>query len=828
MVILTGMQPSEPAPVRDAEFNEDWLFLLEDGNYAGTEVDDTGWRTLDLPHDWSIEQSFDESLEAESGFLPGGTGWYRKHFTAEEDGRYFIRFDGVMGICDVYINGNLLGTHPYGYTPFTYELTPYLEENNTIAVRVDNPVPSSRWYSGSGIYRDVTLIHTADSLIMPQSIRINYGELQEDGSVLTTVEGKTDGEGTVRLAVLDPSGHIVAEAEGFSSELAVPDVSLWSPDDVNLYTLRADLWNGGKRTDRVSVTYGYRYFRFDREEGFFLNGEPMKLKGVCLHHDQGALGAAAHEDAFRRQITLLKQMGCNAVRMAHNPADPDFLDICMEEGILVICEAFDTWTNPKNANWYDYSSIFSTAVPAGSEPYGLSAGMTWAEADIRTMVREARNNPSVILWSIGNEILGNIGGDVSAYPQYADDLCRWANEEDGTRPVTIADNISGVTDRYADIQEGMDAAVAANGGIIGLNYMPVAVQDALYASHPEWIIYGSETVSELSSRGIYQSHGTDLSAYDRETVEWGMTAADAWLNVISRDYVAGEFVWTGFDYIGEPEPWNGLGTGSVTGNGPSPNSSYFGIIDTAGLPKDSYWFYQSQWRDDVDVLHVLPAWEETPSGTVSVVVYSNLPTVELYLNGVSLGRKTFTEHQTAMGYTWRTSEGRLYYSWQVPYEPGILEARGYDENGNAIRETSGRSVVQTYGEAAAVRLIPEAREVTEDGTLLYVRADVTDADGHIVNSARNELKLRLEGSGMIIGMDNGDASDTAPYVPESPAEATRNAYSGSAVFIVRTAETSGTITLRVQSEGLEGAELLIDVLPVGKNDRRFCWKNIEY
>ena len=816
------------------DFNDGWLFVLEDGDYAPVDTDDADWETVSLPHDWSIAQPFDSSLEAESGFLPGGTGWYRKHFTVEEGGRFFVCFDGVMGTAEVYINGVRLGMRPYGYSSFRFELTEHLAygKDNVLAVRVDNPVPSSRWYAGSGINRDVALVHKGNSFIDDESITVTYGDVQENGSIAVKVNGTTIGQGTVKLSILDPTGHIIASAENFGTEMVVPDAMLWSVDDVNIYTLRADLYEQNKRTDRVLVPFGFRYAVFDRETGFSLNGVNMKLKGVCLHHDQGALGAAAQEDAFRRQIRLLKEMGCNAVRLAHNPADPDFLRICLEEGVLVVCEAFDTWTNPKNANWYDYSAWFNETVKKEDAPWGITSGITWAEADIRTMVREGRNNPAVILWSIGNEILGNIGGDVSAYADYAGNLCRWVKEEDPTRPVTIADNMSGRDSPYAEMQAQMNKAVVENGGVIGLNYINTDIQDELYRENSGWILYCSETVSELSSRGIYRSAGTDITAYDRERVEWGTTAADGWLNVISRDYIAGEFVWTGFDYIGEPEPWNGLGPGSVTGKGPSPNASYFGIIDTAGMPKDSYWFYMSQWRDDVDVLHILPAWNSgdltVRNGSVDVIVYSNLPSVELFLNGESLGRKYYTVNDTALGYRWYTSGGRPYYSWSVPYEEGTLEAVGYDREGKETVQTSGRRRVCTYGRAAGIVLVPEKKEVLADGaSLLYVRADIVDADGQPVNGARNRLSFSLTGSGEIIGVDNGDASDTDPWTPSSPQTAARKAYSGSAVVIIRTQETEGDIVLRVQAEGLTPAQITVPARPLGKNAVRWCWKNTD-
>ena len=587
-----------------------------------------------------------------------------------------------------------------------------------------------------------------------------------------------------------------------------------------LYTAKTEIIQNRKVIDQTSEQFGYRWFSFDNNTGFSLNGTAVKLKGMCMHQDQGALGSVSSARAIDRQIEKLEAMGVNAIRVTHNPASEELLTACNKLGILVIDEAFDTWSNAKNHNTYDYSMYFNETISSDNEILGSHENMTWAEYDIKAMVNSAKNDPCVILWSIGNEILGNIGGDTSMYPAYASQLCDWIQEIDTTRPCTIGDNK--IMD-HDETQLAMDEAIVAHGGVIGLNYATAEEYDQIHSEHPDWILYGSETASDLSSRGWYSTPGIDqknfqVSAYDGTAVEWGCSSETAWKDTVQRDYLAGGFVWTGFDYIGEPEPWNGLEQGSVTDGSPSPKSSYFGQLDTAGFEKDSYYFYQSQWNDDVTVLHILPDWNKEDLktdffGNVKVVVYSNAASVELFLNGKSLGRKSMTVSTTDAGYTYSSNDNSLYYTWNVGYKSGTLSAIAYDSEGNEISDTSGRSSVATSGEAASVVLTADRSEITADGIdLCYITVSVIDSKGNPVYGADNLIMFDLTGDGNIAGVDNGDATDLSSYVGRSSTAAERSLFSGKALIIVQATKNAGSFTLSAAAEGLNTASITINTV----------------
>ena len=429
------------------------------------------------------------------------------------------------------------------------------------------------------------------------------------------------------------------------------------------------------------------------------------------------------------------------------------------------------------------------------------------------------NEPCILLYSIGNEILGNIGGDVSEYPAIAAQLCEWIKETGTSVPVTIADNM---TLKENEVQEAMDQAVFEAGGVIGLNYATAESMDAMHKNHPDWPLFGSETVSAYGSRGEYRAKGIDskslqVSAYDTESVEWGTTARQAWLDAVTRDYIAGEFVWTGFDYIGEPEPWNGLEPGSVTGTDPIPHSSYFGIIDTAGIPKDTYYFYQSQWREDLTVLHVLPDWNRTNInksflGYVPVSVYTNAASVELFLNGKSLGKKNAEIHETAAGETYRTYEGTLSAEWKVRYKTGELKAVAYDESGEVITETSGRSAVSTSMQASRLILECDRTELSADGRdLAYLTVTLKDRFGNVVSDEDRTVTFELEGNGELIASDNGNPADLQGYQDGTETRRTRDTFHGKAVVIVKSTQSEGIIKVRASAEGLPSAEAVIEV-----------------
>lgn len=817
---------------RSVLLNDGWKYLGWD---QGPEdiVPDFG-ADVTIPHDWMIAREFSEEGEAESAFLKGGAVWYARELILAEDCAdrlVFLDFDGVCHNASVYVNGMFAAERPYGYVPFSVDITDLVtadgETKNIIAVRLDTSGPASRWYSGGGILRDVSLRITGPVSFAKDGFAVMYDEtVKKDGdSCLTTVSAEvinrtgetrrlavraeiTDETGKKTASVLSEQAEVPAGGEAvISCRLEAEDIRLWKLSRPSLYRASLSLVGEDEVLDEVSVTYGYRWTDLDPDHGFFLNGEAMKLKGVCLHQDLGAFGAVDSSSLWSQRLMTLKQMGCNAVRIAHDPASARFLSLCAEMGILVIEEAFDTWTYAKNWNMNDRSSCFSQET-GQTRLAGVSPEMCWAEADLKAMIRRDRNNPAVIMWSLGNEILGNIGVFPEEYPDIAEALAVWANEADGARPVTIGDNR---TDGKVEIQNRMDANIVAQGGVIGLNYASAREYDALHKKHPDYAFYGSETASELSSRSWYAKMGTDedalqVSSWDREAVEWGNTARQAWLDVVSRDFIAGEFVWTGYDYLGEPEPWNGVQAGSVSGRGPIPRSSYFGILDTAGLPKDSYYFYQSQWRDDITVLHILPDWQEGLSGKVEVTVYTNAPEAELFLNGRSLGKKKAQLHTSSDGYAWQTYDGDLAAVWSVEYEPGILEAAAYDENGGKISLTAGRSAAAGAEEGKAL-VFDVKRLRFREGDIIRIPVRAADENGVTVSGAGDKVSFSCEGCRLLLA-DNGDAADITPYI-FSGTEAERSLFGGYAAVFAVPEEDAEKVVIRAEAEGLEPAEITV-------------------
>ena len=842
---------SDLADGRSINFNSDWKFYKGSvSNGQSNTLDDSTWRTLDLPHDWSIEGNFTTQGEAESGFLLGGTGWYRKTFKLSEkykNKNISIEFGGVYMNCTVYVNGTELGTHPYGYTPFAFDLTKYLKydgTNNVIAVKVNHQVPSSRWYSGSGIYRDVNLVVTDNVHVKRYGTKVTTPDLesQKNGAVTVNIETEVKNEEnssasvTVKNIVYNSSDQVVATTESdatisansestISQSTSVSNPSLWSTDSPTLYYVKTQIVKDGTVIDEYTTNFGFRYFNFNRNTGFSLNGQKMKLKGVCMHHDQGALGSVANYNAIERQVKKLKQMGANAIRVTHNPASDELLEICNKEGIMVIEEAFDGWARSKNGNSNDYSQYFNTKIDSNNKIMDGNSSMTWAEFDIKQMVDRGKNNPCIIMWSLGNEILeGASTSTDNNYATYAQNLINWVKEIDTTRPTTIGDNNSkNSNSTYLAVSN----VIANNGGVVGLNYSSNDQYSSLYNNHSNWKIYGSETSSAIRSRGIYTTKDQDntnhqLTAYDKKAVGWGRLAADSWGSIIKNDYIAGEFVWTGFDYIGEPTPWNGTGTGSVTGGSASPNSSYFGIIDTAGFEKDIYYFYQSQWNDKVNTLHILPCWDKDSislsNGYAEVVVYSDAPTVELFLNGTSLGKKSFTTSTTPAGYKYKTNNGAYYLTWNVKYASGTLSAKAYDENGNEITKTQGRKSVTTSGTPSKLNATAEKSTIDADGyDLSYISVDVTDANGNIDPNASNTINFKLSGNGKIVGVDNGDATETSKFKPTSSTSANIKAFSGKALVIVQSTKDAGSFTLTASSGNLQSSSVKVETKQVLDN-----------
>ena len=844
---------------RTSDFDANWKFMLSDSVQAQDPAfDDSAWQQVDLPHDYSITQKYSQSNEAESAYLPGGTGWYRKSFTIDRDlagKRIAINFDGVYMNATVWFNGVKLGTHPYGYSPFSFDLTGNAKfgGENTIVVKVENRLPSSRWYSGSGIYRDVTLTVTDGVHVGNNGVAIKTPSLatQNGGNVtmnLTTKVandtkaaanitlkqtvfpkgGKTDAAiGTVTTA----SKSIAAGASAdVTSTITAASPKLWSIKNPNLYTVRTEVLNGGKVLDTYDTEYGFRWTGFDAASGFSLNGEKVKLKGVSMHHDQGSLGAVANRRAIERQVEILQKMGVNSIRTTHNPAAKALIDVCNEKGVLVVEEVFDMWNRSKNGNTEDYGKWFGQAIAGDNAVLGGDKDETWAKFDLTSTINRDRNAPSVIMWSLGNEMMEGISGSVSDFPATSAKLVAWTKAADSTRPMTHGDNKIKANWRESNT---MGDNLTANGGVVGTNYSNGANYDQIRTGHPSWAIYGSETASAINSRGIYnrttggaQSSDKQLTSYDNSAVGWGAVASSAWYDVVQRDFVAGTYVWTGFDYLGEPTPWNGTGSGAV-GSWPSPKNSYFGIVDTAGFPKDTYYFYQSQWNDDVHTLHILPAWNENvvakdSSNKVPVVVYTDAAKVKLYFTPKGstekrlIGEKSFTKKTTAAGYTYQVYEGtdkdstahkNMYLTWNVPWAEGTISAEAYDENNRLIPEgsTEGNASVTTTGKAAKLKADADRKTITADGKdLSYIEVDVTDANGHIVPDAANRVTFDVKGAGKLVGVDNGSSPDHDSYQADN-----RRAFSGKVLAIVQSTKEAGEITVTAKADGLQSSTVKI-------------------
>ena len=847
--------------VRTQNFNDNWKFYLGDASGAqASAFDDSSWDQVNLPHDYSIDQKYSQKMEAESGYLPGGTGWYRKSFTVDkslEGKRISIDFGGVYMNATVYVNGEKLGTHPYGYTAFSFDITDHVKfgKENVIAVKVEHQTPSSRFYSGSGIYRDVDFVVTDAVHVDKNGTKIETPDLKNhaDGNnvavkVKTTVVNESENTASVKVkhtiypkngtaeqavATFESTADTVeaGKSKEISAEDQVSGIKLWSTDSPELYMVKTEVLVDNAAVDTYETDYGFRYFEFDKDNGFSLNGNKMKLQGVCMHHDQGALGSVANDRSTERQVEILKMMGCNSIRVTHNPASDELIDACNKHGILVIDEAFDGWVAQKNGNSNDYSKWFNKTIEKDNQIMGAADGMTWAQFDLTAMIERGQNDPAIIMWSLGNEMWEGTSAYSDAYKTAQDNLVKWAKAVDTTRPVTTGDNkLKGNDTNSITLGQSLHDA----GGINGMNYSQPWNQgkthyDMIHEAHPDWCMYGSETASAVNSRGIYKGMGNqtdygdyDLTSYDTSAVVWGATASSAWYEVIKRDFLAGEYVWTGFDYLGEPTPWNGTGEGKP-GNAsrwPAPKNSYFGIVDTAGLPKDSYYFYQSQWNDDVNTLHILPAWNEDvvykkEGNKVPVVVYSDASKVELFFTPASggapqsLGAKEFTKKTTAAGYTYQMYEGtgkssteheNLYMTWMVPYADGTITAKAYDEKGTEITENlQGRTSVTTAGEAKKLKVETDRTKITADGQdLSYLTVSVTDADGNLVPNAENKVTFEVSGDGVLAGVDNGRPSDHQSYRDDN-----RKAFSGQLVGIVRSTKSAGTITVKVKADGLE-------------------------
>ena len=734
-----------------------------------------------VPHDWLIGQAED--------LYENSVGWYRKRIELNPKAQrnYFLRFEGIYMDCTIFVNGEKAGEWKYGYTTFETNITPYVKcGENEVLVKVVHLSPNSRWYTGAGIYRPVWLIEreavhfAADGIYIHTEKEEEQGYHTEISAEIVFPEGTMPSDYKVSYQLFDKNKSRVAEAivsaEYPVADLFVKQAEEWSIENPCLYELQAELVRGQEENaweevlDSETISYGYRTLTFTCDKGFFLNGKHVKLNGVCLHHDLGCLGSAMNKCALRRQLKLMQEMGANAIRTAHNMPAVELMELADEMGLLILSESFDCWKKPKNP--YDYARFFEE----------------WAESDVANWIRRDRNHPSVIMWSVGNEI----------YDTHADErgqetlrmLMELVAEHDpkGNAPVTFGSNFMPWpnTQKCADIIK-----------LMGYNYAEKLYEEH-HKEHPDWMIYGSETSSIVQSRGIYHfpmkkeiladddeqcsSLGNSITSWGAPSIEFCITKEK------NTEYSLGQFLWSGIDYLGEPTPYHG-------------RNSYFGMVDTAGFEKDAFYFYQAGWHEyqKKPVIHVFPYWDFNPGQLIDVRVVSNAPEIELFVNGSSAGRVKPDYRK-----------GQLTGDWQVPYAPGELYAVAYDENGNIIAKDRKKS----FGDAVKICLSADRTEIlADDEELVFVTISMEDADGNSVENANNRVQVTVTGAGVLAGLDNGDSTDRDQYQTRS-----KCLFSGKLLAVVRSNGAAGEIKICVTSKDMEEATLAINAVP----SEEFC------
>ncbi len=798
-----------------------WKFTREDrADFAEAGCKDDKWQTVTVPHDWAIYGPFSitndkqvvaisqdgqkEAMEhaGRTGGLPFvGVGWYRLKFEAPAFApagkRAFLIFDGAMSHALVYVNGQEAGQWPYGYNTFHVDVTDLLREGtNTLAVRLENLPESSRWYPGAGLYRHVHLLVTEEAHVPIWGTCLTTPNVSEEWAEVdlktdfVVPAGKTFDAYRIVTELRDADGKVVARDEqkghrlgkhAFHQRFFVERPSLWTPDTPVLYAACSRIYEGERPVDEYTTSFGIRSIEIVPDKGFFLNGEKTVFRGVCNHHDLGPLGAAVNEAAIRRQIRILKDMGCNAIRTSHNMPAPELIKACDEMGMMVMVESFDEWKAKKVDN--GYHRIFDR----------------WVEKDLVNLLRQYRNNPSVVMWCIGNEVPDQWDGDRGPkLSRFLQDIC---HREDPTRPVT----------------QGMDApdAVVSNNmaavmDVPGFNYRPHKYEES-YRKLPQRIILGSETASTVSSRGVYKFPVTrqwmkkyddhQSSSYDVEHCSWSNLPEDDFIRHEDLPYCIGEFVWTGFDYLGEPTPYYT--------DWPS-HSSLFGIIDLAGLPKDRYYLYRSHWNKDRETLHILPHWnwEGREGETTPIFVYTNYPSAELFINGKSQGRKTkdfsVTIHNSADSVSMMNLKRQTRYRlmWMdTKYEPGTVKVVAYDAEGRAVSEKE----LHTAGRPYRIELIPDRSVIRADGKdLSFITVKVVDKDGNLCPNAVNEIDFRVKGAGTYRAGANGN-----PVSLESFQRPRMKVFGGMMTAIIGSTEQAGSITVEATAKGLKKAVLVI-------------------
>jgi beta-galactosidase len=810
-LLLFNMQSSTKSFERiQYTFNQNWSFQKGELGFEHTlEFDDAAWRKLDLPHDWAIEGPFDKKNDARTGGLPiYGIAWYRKSFMVDKNHEGYsvtVEFDGIMNNAEVYINGQKAGARPYGYTSFEVDLTPYIKfgEDNVIAVRVNPKELSARWYPGAGIYRNVYL-----NIKNPFSIAYNgtyittpkITDKKAEVVIKTNFENKRNLQGkyTLLTTIINSKGLEVATSENVfnlkSSSKEVEDKiiiqkpRLWNLDNPHLYTAKSVLLKNGTPIDNYSTTFGIRSIKYSKENGFELNGAQVKFKGVCLHHDLGPLGSAVNYRATERQSEIMKSIGVNAIRTSHNPPSPEQLELCDKMGILVQVEAFDEWKKGKVEN--GYHKIWDT----------------WYETDLRDMIKRDRNHPSVVMWSIGNEIREQGSKQGGQFAKHLVDIC---HEEDPTRPVT-----AGFNQYPACINNGLADAV----DLVGFNYKPTQY-DNVTNKNPNFIVYGAETSSVVSSRGVYhlplenydKHESLQVSSYDIISPPWAYPPDFETYAQEIMPQSLGEFVWTGFDYLGEPTPYNGRDNetnGKWGGDWPS-RSSYFGIVDLCGFPKDRYYYYKSRWTEE-PMVHILPHWnwEDTPHKEILVYCYTNCDAAELFLNGKSLGKKIMGVDKTTIPaeFSWwkkseKTWDSPYRLNWNVAYEPGELKVIAYKEGKQVAEKT-----IVTSGKASQIQLIPDRTEIDADGNdLSFITVKIEDKNGNFCPLADSLVNFEVSGPATIAAVGNGNAATTEPFQANY-----RKAFNGLCMLIIKSKRNEkGEIKIIASSENLKSNHTIV-------------------
>lgn len=816
--LMTACNTGKETVRQRTSFNDGWTFSLVDlPEAAQPGFDDSRWRKIDLPHDWAIEGNFskDNPSGTGGGALPGGIGWYRKTFTLGHETagkKVFIDFDGIYMNAEVFINGHSLGVRPFGYISFRHDLTPYIrrDKENVIAVRVDNAEqPNSRWYSGCGIYRNTWLTITHPVHVDLWGTYVTTPSVTNDAaavSVVTTLKNDSSSRvnANVQTLLCDDKGNIVARASTTTTEIEQGDTTqvrqlfsvtaprLWTLEDPYLYNVRTEIRIGEQLVDTYDTPLGIRSFAFQADRGFVLNGQPVKIKGVCQHHDLGCLGAAVNTRAIERQLELLKAMGCNGIRCSHNPPAPELLTLCDRMGFVVMDETFDMWRKKKTA--HDYARYFNE----------------WHERDLTDHILRDRNHPSIFIWSIGNEVLEQWSDaqadtltleEANLILNFGHDKSQLATEEkemsvnslltrkltervhalDPTRPVTAGCN---------EVDPGNHLFRSGALDLIGFNYHETYFKD-VPRNFPGKPFIVTESTSALMTRGYYRMPSDSMyiwperwdvpfydasfacSSYDNCHVPWGTTHEESWRLVRDHDFISGLYVWTGFDYLGEPTPY-----------GWPARSSFFGIIDLAGFPKDVYYMYQSEWTDR-PVLHLFPHWNWKPGQTVDLrAYYSQADETELYINGRSQGIR-------------RKADEAMHVGWRVKFEPGILRIVSRKDGKEVLSKE-----IRTAGAPAQLRLTPDRNVIHADKKdLCFVTVEVVDKDGNLCPEADTSIRFAVDGAAFLAGTDNGNPTSLENF--KAPQ---RKAFNGKCLVVLQNNGTCGEIALSATAAGLKAAE----------------------